>query len=226
MSKSKFNVQTPDELVEKFGADTLRCYEMFLGPVEQSKPWDTKGINGVHNFLRKFWRLFHDKSNAFAVSDDAPTKEELKTLHKTIKKVTEDLNRYSWNTVVSTMMIGVNELTELQCNKRAVLEPMCVLLSPYAPHMAEELWEKLGHSASITEVPWPAFDEAYLTESSFDYPVSFNGKTRFFVSLPVDWSQEQVTAAVMEHEGTAKYLEGKAPKKVIVVPKRIVNVVM
>ncbi|MFO0361092.1 MAG: leucine--tRNA ligase [Flavobacteriales bacterium] len=226
MSKSKFNVQTPDELVEKFGADTLRCYEMFLGPVEQSKPWDTKGINGVYNFLRKFWRLFHDKSNAFAVSDDAPTKEELKTLHKTIKKVTEDLNRYSWNTVVSTMMIGVNELTELQCNKRAVLEPMCVLLSPYAPHMAEELWEKLGHSASITEVPWPAFDEAYLTESSFDYPVSFNGKTRFFVSLPVDWSQEQVTAAVMEHEGTAKYLEGKAPKKVIVVPKRIVNVVM
>jgi leucyl-tRNA synthetase len=226
MSKSKFNVQTPDELVEKFGADTLRCYEMFLGPVEQSKPWDTKGINGVHNFLRKFWRLFHDKSNAFAVSDDAPTKEELKTLHKTIKKVTEDLNRYSWNTVVSTMMIGVNELTELQCNKRAVLEPMCVLLSPYAPHMAEELWEKLGHLASITEVAWPAFDEAHLTESSFDYPVSFNGKTRFFVSLPVDWSQEQVTAAVMEHEGTAKYLEGKAPKKVIVVPKRIVNVVV
>ena len=226
MSKSKFNVQTPDELVEKFGADTLRCYEMFLGPVEQSKPWDTKGINGVHNFLRKFWRLFHDKSNAFAVSDDAPTKEELKTLHKTIKKVTEDLNRYSWNTVVSTMMIGVNELTELQCNKRAVLEPMCVLLSPYAPHMAEELWEKLGHATSITEVAWPAFDEAHLTESSFDYPVSFNGKTRFFVSLPVDWSQEQVTAAVMEHEGTAKYLEGKAPKKVIVVPKRIVNVVV
>jgi leucyl-tRNA synthetase len=226
MSKSKFNVQTPDELVEKFGADTLRCYEMFLGPVEQSKPWDTKGINGVYNFLRKFWRLFHDKSNAFAVSDDAPSKEELKTLHKTIKKVTEDLNRYSWNTVVSTMMIGVNELTELQCNKRAVLEPMCVLLSPYAPHMAEELWEKLGHSASITEVAWPAFDEGHLTESSFDYPVSFNGKTRFFVSLPVDWSQEQVTAAVMEHEGTAKYLEGKAPKKVIVVPKRIVNVVV
>lgn len=226
MSKSKFNVQTPDELVEKFGADTLRCYEMFLGPVEQSKPWDTKGINGVHNFLRKFWRLFHDKSNAFAVSDDAPSKEELKTLHKTIKKVTEDLNRYSWNTVVSTMMIGVNELTDLQCNKRAILEPMCVLLSPYAPHMAEELWEKLGHPASITEVAWPAFDEAHLTESSFDYPVSFNGKTRFFVSLPVDWNQEQVTAAVMEHEGTAKYLEGKAPKKVIVVPKRIVNVVV
>ena len=226
MSKSKFNVQTPDELVEKFGADTLRCYEMFLGPVEQSKPWDTKGINGVHNFLRKFWRLFHDKSNAFAVSDDAPSKEELKTLHKTIKKVTEDLNRYSWNTVVSTMMIGVNELTDLQCNKRAVLEPMCVLLSPYAPHMAEELWQKLGHPASITEVAWPAFDEAHLTESSFDYPVSFNGKTRFFVSLPVDWNQEQVTAAVMEHEGTAKYLEGKAPKKVIVVPKRIVNVVV
>jgi leucyl-tRNA synthetase len=226
MSKSKFNVQTPDELVEKFGADTLRCYEMFLGPVEQSKPWDTKGINGVHNFLRKFWRLFHDKSNAFAVSDDAPSKEELKTLHKTIKKVTEDLNRYSWNTVVSTMMIGVNELTDLQCNKRAVLEPMCVLLSPYAPHMAEELWQKLGHTNSITEVAWPAFDEAHLTESSFDYPVSFNGKTRFFVSLPVDWNQEQVTAAVMEHEGTAKYLEGKAPKKVIVVPKRIVNVVV
>lgn len=226
MSKSKFNVQTPDELVEKFGADTLRCYEMFLGPVEQSKPWDTKGINGVHNFLRKFWRLFHDKQNTFQLSNEPASKEELRVVHKTIRKVTEDLNRYSWNTVVSTMMIAVNELTELQSNKRSVLEPLCILLSPYAPHIAEELWEKMGHQASITDASWPLHDDSYLVEDAFDYPVSFNGKTRFFISLPVELNQEQVTEAVLAHENAAKYLEGKAPKKVIVVPKRIVNVVI
>jgi len=226
MSKSKFNVQTPDELVEKFGADTLRCYEMFLGPVEQSKPWDTKGINGVHNFLRKFWRLFHDKENAFSVSSEAASKEELRTLHKTIRKVTEDLNRYSWNTVVSTLMIAVNELTEQKSNKRSVLEPLCILLSPYAPHMAEELWEKLGFGETITGAPWPAWDESLLADDDFSYPVSFNGKTRFFISLPVEMPKEQVTEAVLSHEQAAKYLEGKTPKKVIVVPNRIVNVVI
>ncbi len=226
MSKSKYNVQTPDELVEKFGADTLRMYEMFLGPVEQSKPWDTKGINGVHNFLRKFWRLSHERENIFNVSDDAPTKAELKTLHTAIKKVTEDLNRYSWNTVVSTLMICVNELTEQKCNKRSVIETLCILLSPYAPHMAEEMWELLGHNTSVTDATWPVFNEDFLKENDFDYPVSFNGKTRFTILLGVELSVEDVTKAVLAHEQTVKYLEGKEPKKIIVVPKRIVNVVV
>ncbi|MBX7051168.1 MAG: leucine--tRNA ligase [Flavobacteriales bacterium] len=226
MSKSKFNVQTPDELVEKFGADTLRLYEMFLGPVEQSKPWDTKGINGVHNFLRKFWRLAHDRDNHFAVQDIEPTPAELRVLHTAIKKVTEDLNRYSWNTVVSTMMICVNELTELKSSNKKILSDLVVLLSPYAPHFAEELWEKLGHTSSVVDALWPAFDEKHLVVDSFDYPVSFNGKTRFNIELGISLSQDEVTQAVLNHELTAKYLEGKQPKKVIVVPKRIVNVVV
>jgi leucyl-tRNA synthetase len=226
MSKSKFNVQTPDELVEKFGADTLRLYEMFLGPVEQSKPWDTKGINGVHNFLRKFWRLAHDRDNNFAVQDIEPSAAELRVLHTAIKKVTEDLNRYSWNTVVSTMMICVNELTELKSSNKKILSDLVVLLSPYAPHFAEELWEKLGHNTSVVDATWPAFDEKHLVVDSFEYPVSFNGKTRFNIELGITLSQDEVTKAVLAHELTAKYLEGKEPKKVIVVPKRIVNVVV
>jgi leucyl-tRNA synthetase len=226
MSKSKYNVQTPDELVEKFGADTLRCYEMFLGPVEQSKPWDTKGINGVHNFLRKTWRLYHGQENQFNVVDAEPTKEELKILHKTIKKVGEDLQRFSWNTVVSTCMIGVNELTEQKCNKRSILEPLVILVAPYAPHIAEELWEKLGHSTSINDAAWPAFDEKHLQDDNFDYPVSFNGKTRYFISLPIDMPAADVEKAALAHEKAAQYLEGKTPKKVIVVPKRIVNIVV
>jgi leucyl-tRNA synthetase len=226
MSKSKYNVQTPDELVEKFGADTLRCYEMFLGPVEQSKPWDTKGINGVHNFLRKTWRLYHGQENQFNVVDAEPTKEELKILHKTIKKVGEDLQRFSWNTVVSTCMIGVNELTEQKCNKRSILEPLVVLVAPYAPHIAEELWEKLGHSTSINDAAWPAFDEKHLQDDNFDYPVSFNGKTRYFISLPIDMPAAEVEKAALAHEKAAQYLEGKSPKKIIVVPKRIVNIVV
>ena len=226
MSKSKYNVQTPDELVEKFGADTLRCYEMFLGPVEQSKPWDTKGINGVHNFLRKMWRLYHGQENQFNVFDAEPTKEELKTLHKTIKKVGEDLQRFSWNTVVSTCMIGVNELTEQKCNKRSILEPLVILVAPYAPHIAEELWEKLGHSTSINDAAWPAFDEKHLQDDNFDYPVSFNGKTRYFISLPIDMPAAEVEKAALAHEKAEQYLEGKSPKKIIVVPKRIVNIVV
>lgn len=226
MSKSKYNVQTPDELVEKFGADTLRCYEMFLGPVEQSKPWDTKGINGVHNFLRKMWRLYHGQENEFNVVDAEPTKAELKTLHKTIKKVGEDLQRFSWNTVVSTCMIGVNELTEQKCNKRSILEPLVVLVAPYAPHIAEELWEKLGHSTSINDAAWPAFDEKHLQDDNFDYPVSFNGKTRYFISLPIDMPAADVEKAALAHEKAEQYLEGKTPKKIIVVPKRIVNIVV
>jgi leucyl-tRNA synthetase len=225
MSKSKYNVQTPDELVEKFGADTLRCYEMFLGPVEQHKPWDTKGINGVHNFLRKLWRLYHGSENQFAVSDEAATADELRTLHKTIKKVTEDLDRLSWNTVVSALMICVNELTEQKCNKRNVLEVLPILLSPYAPHLSEELWERLGMSGSVTEAAWPAYDEAHLVAATISYPVQFNGKMRFNLECDPSLSPAEVEKLVMAHERTAHYLEGKAPRKVIVVPGRIINIV-
>ncbi len=225
MSKSKYNVQTPDELVEKFGADTLRCYEMFLGPVEQHKPWDTKGINGVHNFLRKLWRLYHGSENQFAVSDEAATADELRTLHKTIKKVTEDLDRLSWNTVVSALMICVNELTEQKCNKRSVLEVLPILLSPYAPHLSEELWERLGMSGSVTQAAWPAYDEAHLVAATISYPVQFNGKMRFNLECDPSLPPAEVEKLVMAHERTAHYLEGKAPRKVIVVPGRIINIV-
>jgi leucyl-tRNA synthetase len=226
MSKRWFNVDNPDELCEKYGADTLRLYEMFLGPVEQSKPWDTKSINGVHNFLRKLWRLFHDQENTLAISDESASKEELKALHKTIKKITEDLDRYSWNTCVSGFMICVNELQELKCSKREVLEPLIILLSPFAPHIAEELWEKLGHTDSITQATWPAFDESKMKDDSFDYPVSFNGKTRYFLPMGVELSALEVEAAVRANEQTEKYLDGKPIKKIIVVPRRIVNVVV
>jgi leucyl-tRNA synthetase/very-short-patch-repair endonuclease len=225
MSKSKYNVQTPDELVEKFGADTLRCYEMFLGPLEQFKPWDVKGINGVNNFLRKLWRLFHQRES-FNISNEAPSKEALKTLHKTIKKITEDLDRYSFNTVVSTLMIAVNELTEQKCNNQTILEGIIILLAPYAPHISEELWEKLGHTKSITQATWPTFDPAMLVEDDFEYPVSFNGKMKFKLLLPTSLNPKEVEEEVMKFEKTIQILEGKSPKKVIVVPKKIVNVVV
>ena len=225
MSKSKYNVQTPDELVEKFGADTLRCYEMFLGPLEQFKPWDVKGINGVNNFLKKLWRLFH-QGETFNVSTDAPSKTALKTLHKTIKKVTEDLNRYSFNTVVSTMMIAVNELTEEKCNNKQILEGIVTLLAPYAPHICEEFWEKMGHTTSVTLATWPTFDPAMLIESDFEYPISFNGKVKFKLLLPTALNAQEVEKEVMSLEKTIKILDGKMPKKVIVVPKKIVNVVV
>ena len=222
MSKSKFNVQTPDDLVEKFGADTLRMYEMFLGPLEQFKPWDTKGINGVHNFLRKLCRLFEGE-----LSSEAPTKDALKSLHKTIKKIGDDLERFSFNTGVSNFMICVNELTEQKCNNKAILQELVVLLSPYAPHIAEELWEKLGNEiGTISHATFPKFDESVLVESNFSYPVSFNGKMRFKVELPLALSPKEVEAIVMEKPESQKYLDGKTPKKVIVVPGRIVNVVM
>ncbi|MCW8896919.1 MAG: leucine--tRNA ligase [Flavobacteriales bacterium] len=225
MSKSKYNVQTPDELVEKFGADTLRCYEMFLGPLEQHKPWDTQGITGVHGFLKKLWRLYHD-DNGFNVSDETPTNEELKSLHKTIKKVKEDIERFSFNTPVSAFMICVNELTALKCNKREILEPLLIILAPYAPHIAEELWAKLGNTESITYAVFPKHNDAYLVESNHKYPVSFNGKMRFMLELPADMSKEDIEKEVLANEQSQKYLEGKAPKKVIVVPKKIVNVVV
>lgn len=226
MSKSKYNVQTPDELVEKYGADTLRCYEMFLGPLEQAKPWDTKGISGVHNFLRKFWRLFHDADNNLNVSEGEPDKAALKTLHKTIKKVQEDLERFSFNTAVSNFMIATNELTEQKCNNKAILSELLILVSSYAPHITEELWQKLGNENSITQANFPKFNPQFLIEANFDYPVSFNGKMRFKISLPTEMSKEEVEAAVLADGQSERYLEGKTPKRIIVVPKRIVNIVV
>jgi leucyl-tRNA synthetase len=226
MSKSKYNVQTPDELVEKFGADTLRLYEMFLGPLEQFKPWDTTGINGVHNFLRKFWRLVHDDENNLLVSDDKPTQENYKTLHKTIKKVEEEINRYSFNTVVSTFMICVNELTKQKCSSREIVSDFTILLSSYAPHISEEIWNKLGNESSVTIAEFPRFNESYLVEVQINYPVSFNGKMRFKILLDAELTKGEVEEEVMKHEKTAHYLDGNLPKKIIVVPKRIVNIVM
>jgi leucyl-tRNA synthetase len=226
MSKSKYNVQTPDNLVEDFGADTLRLYEMFLGPLEQFKPWDVKGINGVHNFLRKFWRLVHDAENNFAVSDEKPTKDNYKTLHKTIKKVEEEIERHSFNTVVSTFMICINELTVQKCNSREIISDFTVLLSSYAPHISEEIWSKLGNNSSVTTSDFPKFNESYLVENEVNYPVSFNGKMRFKISLPAEMTKGEVEAEVLKHEKTTHYLDGKSPKKVIVVPKRIINIVI
>jgi len=233
MSKSKWNVVTPDLICEKFGADTLRLYEMFLGPLEQSKPWNTNGITGVSGFLKKLWRLFYPplpvgegRGEGPSISEDAPTKPELKTLHKTIKKITEDIERFSFNTSVSNFMICVNELSDLKCNKRAILEPLLVLISPYAPHIAEELWEKLGHRESIAFAAFPEFNEAHLVEDNFNYPISFNGKMRFNLELAANLSVQEIEKLVMEAEQTHKYLEGKQPKKVIIVPKKIVNIVM
>jgi len=226
MSKSLYNVQNPDELIEKYGADTLRLYEMFLGPIEQSKPWDTKGIEGVFRFIKKFWRLFHNGENELELSDAEPSKDELKVLHKTIKKLHEDIERFSFNTGVSAFMICTNELSDLKCNKRAILEPLTVLIAPYAPHLAEELWSLLGHTDSVVDAKYPEYNEEYLKESNFSYPVSFNGKMRFKIDLPVDMGKEEVEKAVLAAEESQRWLEGKTVRKIIVVPKRIVNVVV
>ncbi len=226
MSKSKYNVVSPDLIVEKYGADTLRMYEMFLGPLEQFKPWNTNGISGVNNFLRKLWRLFHDAEENFAVTDTEATKEELKTLHKTIKKVGEDIEAFSFNTSVSTFMVCVNELTAQQCNKRSILEPLVVLISAYAPHIAEELWEQLGHNDGVTYQDFPTFDASHLVESSHMYPVSFNGKMRFKVEYALDMDRAEIEKQILAHQKSIHYLEGKAPKKVIIVPKKIINIVV
>ncbi len=219
MSKSMYNVVNPDRIVEDYGADTLRMYEMFLGPLEQSKPWDTNGIDGVHKFLKRFWNLFA------SVTDAAPTPAELKTLHKTIKKVSEDIEHFSFNTSVAAFMICLNELGA--CSKRAILEPLTVLLAPFAPHITEELWHSaLGHTGTIFDARMPTFDPAYLVESSFEYPVSVNGKLRFKKSLPVGLSPTEIEAAVLQDEAAQKWLEGKTPKKMIVVPEKIVNIVI
>ena len=227
MSKSKYNVQTPDELVDKFGADTLRMYEMFLGPLEQTKPWDTKGITGVNGFLRKFWRLFHTHENLFSVSDESGNEKEMRVLHKAIKRIREDLERYSFNTCISTFMIAVNELTDLKCTKKSVLEPLVILIAPFAPHFAEELWEKLGNPAgSITQQTYPVYDETFLVESNFDYPISFNGKMRTKINLSLQLSSKEVEVYVLGLEEIQKWMENKSPKKVIVVPGKIVNIVL
>ena len=226
MSKSMFNVVNPDVIVEKYGADTLRMYEMFLGPIEQSKPWDTNGIDGCHRFLRKLWGMFFDKDDNYIVVDAEPTKEELKSLHKLIKKTTEDIPAFSYNTTVSAFMICLNELTSLKCNKKAVLEKIIIVLSPFAPHICEELWEVLGNTTTICDAEWPAFNEEYLKEDSIKYTISFNGKARFTLDFSVDSTNAEIEAAVLANENSQKYIDGKPIKKVIIVPKKIVNIVI
>ncbi|MFY7672112.1 leucine--tRNA ligase [Tenacibaculum sp. MEBiC06402] len=224
MSKSKFNVVNPDNICAEFGADSLRLFEMFLGPLEQFKPWKTSGISGVYSFLKKLWKLFYN-GETFEVTEGEPTKENLKTLHKTIKKVEEDIENFSFNTSVSTFMIAVNELTAQKCNNKAILEQLLILISPYAPHITEELWSTLGNAASISTAPFPKFEEKYLVESEKEYPVSFNGKMRFKLNLPLDMSKEEIEKVVMAHERTQQQLQGREPKKVIIVPGKIINIV-
>ena len=225
MSKSKWNVVSPDDMVAQYGADCLRLYEMFLGPLELSKPWNTNGITGVSNFMRKLWRLYHD-GDIYNISDEEANKAELKTLHKTIKKINYDIENFSFNTSVSNFMICVNELTELKCNKRSILEPLAILIAPYAPHIAEELWNKLGHSETITYANFPECNESYLIETSFSYPISLNGKTKFNHEFDLSITKEELEKAVMSLDQTIKILDGKAPKKVIVVHQKIVNIVV
>jgi leucyl-tRNA synthetase len=226
MSKSKFNVVNPDDIIANYGADTLRMYEMFLGPLELSKPWNTNGIDGVFKFLRRFWNLFHDDKGNWNVSDVEASREELKVLHKTIKKIEQDIENFSFNTSVSEFMICVNELGAMKCNKRSILEPLVLILSPYAPHIAEEIWEKLGYKETILNASFPAYNEEYLKENSFEYPISINGKVRAKMEFALDMPKEDIEKIVLAADAVVKWTEGKPPKKVIVVPGRIVNVVL
>jgi len=226
MSKSKFNTVNPTALVEKYGADTFRMYEMFLGPVEQSKPWDTKGIEGVHRFLRKLWRLFYDESKGKVWMTMGATDAELKILHKTIKKMDEDTERHSFNTAVSAMMIAVNELADLKCHKKEVLEKILILLTPYAPHICEELWNLLGNPFSIIDAPYPVADQKYLAETDKQYPVAINGKTRTEMNISLDATQQQVEALVLSDVAVQKWLDGRSPKKVIYVKNKMINIVV
>lgn len=225
MSKSKWNVVNPDIICERYGADTLRLYEMFLGPIEQAKPWNTNGIEGVHRFLKKFWGLFFDQEEKLLLTEEKATEDELKILHKTIKKASEDMENFSFNTSISAFMIALNELPK-SCHKKEILEPLTILLAPFAPHQAEELWSVLGHKESITKASWPEFNESFLTESTYKYPVSFNGKMRYLLDLDINFNKDQIEKAVLEHENSQKYLDGKSIKKVIIVPKKIVNIVV
>ena len=226
MSKSKYNTQTPDDLVESYGADTLRMYEMFLGPLEQFKPWDINGISGVHNFLRKLWRHLHDEKNIFHVNHDTASENSLKTIHKTIKKVEEDIERFSFNTVVSSLMICLNELIEQKCLDKKIITDFIVLLSPYAPHFSEEIWQKLGNTSSISQAQFPKYESKFLVESEISYPVSFNGKMRFKVSLPAEMNKEDIETFILKQEKTIHYLESRKPKRIIIVPRKIINIVI
>lgn len=226
MSKSKYNVVNPDDIVRQYGADTFRMYEMFLGPIEMSKPWDTKGIEGVHKFLKRFWRLFIDEQRGLIVTDEAATLPELKTLHRTIKKVAEDTERFSFNTAVSQFMICVNELTDFKCHKREVLDPLVKVITPYAPHMAEALWQQLGHSGSVVTALYPGWEEQYVVDNTKVYPVAINGKTRAEMEFALDMPQSEIEAAVMANEKVQQYLEGKSPKKVIFVKGKMINIVL
>ncbi len=226
MSKSLHNVVNPDYLVERYGADTLRLYEMFLGPLEQHKPWDTNGIEGVSRFMKKLWRLYHDSNNNFYVEDNEPTKNELTILHKTIKKYQDDIERYSFNTIVSTFMICVNELNDVKCKNKSILSELAILVSTFAPHIAEELWLLLGNKNSVLNAAFPIFNGSYLIEDSIEYPVSFNGKTKFKIEISADATVQEIEKIVLENDKTKNVLQGNSPKKVIVVPKRIINIVM
>ena len=226
MSKSMFNVVNPDMIVDKYGADTLRMYEMFLGPVEQSKPWDTNGIDGVHRFIKKFWSLFYDRNDNYLVTDEPATKEELKSLHKLIKKVTGDIEQFSYNTSISAFMICVNELFGMKCSKKEILNQFIIVLAPFAPHVCEELWETLGNAGSVCDAKWPVCNEEYLVENTVNYTVSFNGKARFNMEFPADAASDAIQTAVLADERSEKWMEGKSIVKVIVVPKKIVNIVV
>ncbi|HMU07975.1 MAG TPA: class I tRNA ligase family protein, partial [Kaistella sp.] len=224
MSKSKYNVVNPDDICEEYGADCLRLYEMFLGPLEQSKPWNTQGLSGVYGFLKKFYNLYFN-GEVFEVSEEEPTKEEYKVLHTLIKKVVADIDHFSFNTSVAQFMIAVNEFQKLKTNKRKILEPLAILVSIYAPHISEELWENLGHSSSIEFEPFPKFEEKYLVEDEIEYPVSFNGKMKFKLKLPADLSAQQIEESAMGDERIIQQLAGNLPKKIIIVPKKIINIV-
>jgi leucyl-tRNA synthetase len=226
MSKRLFNTVNPNDLVNKYGADTFRMYEMFLGPVEQSKPWDTKGIEGVHRFLKKLWRLFADEQKGIIVNEQAPTPEELKILHKTIQKIDHDTNNFSFNTAVSSFMICVNELASLNCHKRAILEPLLVLLTPYAPHLCEELWQYLGHNESILNAIYPVYEEKYTAETAFTYPIAINGKTRTEMSFDLNLATEEIEKAVLANPVVEKWMEGKSLKRMIIIKGKMINVVI
>ena len=227
MSKSMYNVVNPDDIIAEYGADTLRLYEMFLGPVEASKPWDTNGIDGCHRFLKKFWSLFwENRTDKWLVTDDEPSKDSLKSVHKLIKKVSADIEQFSYNTSISAFMICVNELTQQKCHSRAALEPIVVLLAPFAPHIAEELWHQLGHDTTVCDAQWPTWDDSLLVESEMQMMVSFNGKARFQITLPADASNDDIQKTALADERSAKYIGEKKVVKVIVVPKRIINIVI
>nr|MBP6624021.1 class I tRNA ligase family protein [Chitinophagaceae bacterium] len=226
MSKSKYNVVNPDDIIEQYGTDTFRMYEMFLGPIDISKPWDTKGIEGVHRFLKKWWRLYCDEQVGLIVNDETPTAVELKILHKTIKKIQHDTENFAFNTAVSQFMISVNELSQLDCHKKAILEPMLILLTPFAPHICEELWQMLGHDKSILDAAYPILQEEYLIENSFNYPVAVQGKARTDIEFSLDTSVEEIQASVLQNDIVQKFMEGKPLKKFIFVKGRMINVVV